>query len=208
MERGEKVRWIYGSKDNAELSDRYDRWAAEYDADLEEAFGWTGPDRTAEKFARFVAPAARVLDAGAGTGLAGQALASRGFENLVAADLSEGMLAEARKKGVYRGFYKIVLGKTLPFADGAFDAVISVGVLTEGHAPPSSFDELVRVTRPGGHIVFTLRPDLHETGGYKEKQKELADRDKWILLEVGDPFPPLPIGEPDVMHNIWVYRAV
>ena len=39
MDRGEKVQWIYSSRNNRELESRYDQWAKDYDADLEEGFG-------------------------------------------------------------------------------------------------------------------------------------------------------------------------
>ena len=74
----------------------------------------------------------------------------------------------------------------LDYATGAFDAVVSVGVLTVGHAPASSLDELVRVTRPGGHIVYTLRPDVYRDSGFKEKQESLAAAGKWRLIEVSE----------------------
>jgi hypothetical protein len=35
-------------------------------------------------------------------------------------------------------------------------------VFTAGHAQPSSFDELLRVTRSGGLIVFTLATSAYE----------------------------------------------
>ena len=89
---------------------------------------------------------ARILDAGAGTGLVGEILASMGYRRMVAMDLSQGMLEEARKKGVYEDFHQMVMGETLDYETGSFDAVITVGVLTVGHAPASSLDELVRVT--------------------------------------------------------------
>jgi hypothetical protein len=82
-----------------------------------------------------------------------------------------------------------------------------VGVLTVGHAPASSLDELVRVTRSGGHIVFTLRPDVYEGSGFKEKQAKLESEGKWKLVEVTDPVPVLPKGEPDVFHQVWVYQV-
>jgi len=55
---------------------------------------------------------------------------------------------------------RMVLGETLEFETDAFDAVTCVGVLTFGHAPASSLDEFVRVTKPGGHVTFTVRPDV------------------------------------------------
>jgi SAM-dependent methyltransferase len=101
----------------------------------------------------------------------------------------------------------MVMGEHLAFPTGAFDAVISVGVLTLGHALAGSLDELVRVTRPGGHIVFTLRPDVYETGGFKEKHAALEAEGKWQLVETSERFQTLPKGEPDVYHQVWVYRV-
>ncbi len=150
---------------------------------------------------------ARILDAGAGTGLVGEILANIGYNNLVAMDLSQGMLEEARKKNVYREFHQMVMGEPLDFATDSFDAVISVGVLTVAHAPASSFDELVRTTKPGGYIAFSLRPDVYENSGFKEKQTALESEGKWKLVEVSEKFQPLPKGEPDVYHQVWVYQV-
>ena len=206
-EEQNRVQWVYSSRNNAELAERYDQWAKDYDSDLEQDFGWLGPQKAAEAFARHVAKDARVLDAGAGTGLVGQILASMGYTKLVAMDFSAGMLDEARKKGVYQEFHQMVMGETLGFGAGAFDAVISVGVLTVGHAPASSLDELVRITRAGGHIAFSLRPDVYLDSGFKEKQESLAAAGKWRLVEEGEKFQPLPKGEPEVLHQVWVYHV-
>ena len=208
MKRRDLVKWIFTSKDNAELSKRYDRWAANYDSDLDEVFGWIAPEKAVEVLSRLVPGNARVLDAGAGTGLVGQALAAHGYTDLVAADLSEGMLQAAREKGVYREFCQFIMGQPLEFQTDSFDAVISVGVLTQGHAPPSSFDELIRITKPGGHIIFTLRSDLYETGGFKDKQEALEQESRWVLAELGEPFQPLPKGEPDLWHRVRAYRVL
>jgi SAM-dependent methyltransferase len=99
----------------------------------------------------------------------------------------------------------MVLGETLAYPSASFDGVISVGVLTVGHAPASALDELIRITRPRGHIVFTLRPDVYEANGFKEKHAELESDGKWSLIEVTDPVPVLPKGEPEVCHQVWVY---
>jgi len=208
MDRKERVQWIYSSSDNKELEERYDQWAKDYDADLDGGFGWLGPQRAVEFFARHVPKAARILDAGAGTGLVGELLTRQGYNNLAAMDLSSGMLGEARGKNVYREFHQMVMGEPLNYATDSFDAVISVGVLTVGHAPASSFDELIRITKPGGYIVFSLRPDVYRDSGFKEKQDTLESEGKWKLVEVSEEFQPLPKGEPDVYHQVWVYQVV
>jgi len=134
-------------------------------------------------------------------------LAKQGYENLTAMDLSKGMLEEARKKNVYRDFHQMVMGERLDYPDQCFDAVISVGVMTVGHAPASSLDELARVTRPGGHVVFSLRPDVYKNDGFKEQQGELEGAGRWRLAEVSEEFQPLPKGEPEVLHQVWVYQV-
>ncbi|MFC1968982.1 class I SAM-dependent DNA methyltransferase [Chloroflexota bacterium] len=207
MDRMKRVEWIYSSADNRQLAERYDHWATDYDADLNEAFGWSGPQYAVELFVRYVSTDARVLDAGAGTGLVGQLLAQRGYRDLIAMDLSQGMLEEARKKNAYQEFYQMVMGDPLDFNDDSFDAVISVGVLTMNHAPADSLDELIRITRPDGYIVFSLRPDVYRDNGFKEKQDSLEADGKWRLVEVSQEFQPLPWGEPDICHQIWVYQV-
>ncbi len=202
-----RVQWVYGSTSNEELEERYDQWATEYDKDLDEVFAWNAPQTGADVLARLVPSSAAVLDAGAGTGLAGKCLADAGFTNLAAMDLSQGMLDEARKKNVYSSFHQMTLGETLGFETGQFDAVISIGVFTLGHAPINSFDELVRVTKPGGYIVFSLRTDMVEDG-YQDYFDKLTADGKWKLAQASDPYQPLPKGEPEVFHQIWAFQVV
>jgi len=167
LEKQDKIQWVFSSRNNEELAERYAQWARGYDTELERDLGWWGPRRTAELFAKYVPGGARVLDAGAGTGLMGVVLAGLGYDDLVAMDLSHEMLEEAKGKNVYRELHRMVMGESLDFATDSFDAVVSTGVLTTGHAPPGSLDELVRITRPGGHIIFTLRVEVYESGGFR-----------------------------------------
>jgi SAM-dependent methyltransferase len=207
-EAHKRVQWVYSSTNNEELRDRYDKWAAEYDDDLQREFLWLSPRCASQMLAEIVPPTARVLDAGAGTGLTGWELARLGFTNMVAMDLSRGMLREARRKNVYCGFDRMVLGEPLSYDTDSFDAVIAVGVFTLGHAPADSFDELIRITRPGGCIVFSLRVDMSEEGEFKEKLDGLVRAGRWKLLKATDPFQPLPKGEPEVYHRIWAFEVL
>ena len=202
-----RVQWVYSSKDNQELAERYDQWSKDYESDLAQDFEYLSPQKTTEVFAKHVPKDARILDAGAGTGLVGIILAEMGYSQIVAMDLSQGMLDEARKKQVYEDFHQMVMGETLDYDTDSFDAVITVGVLTVGHAPDNSLDELVRVTKPNGHIVFSLRPDVYENNGFREKQDKLEAQGKWQLAERTGEFQPMPKGEPEVRHRVWAYRV-
>ncbi|MEC7733740.1 MAG: class I SAM-dependent methyltransferase [Chloroflexota bacterium] len=204
----ERVQWIYSSQNNSELSERYDEWAKDYDKDLSEVFGWIAPKTASDYLAKYVEANSNVLDAGAGTGLVGLALAEHGFQNLTAMDLSEGMLKEARNKNVYKSFDQMTLGEHLDYETNSFDAVITVGVMTLGHAGPESFDELIRITKPQGYIVFTIRTDVYLENGFKEKQAEIESEGLWEVIEISDEFHPLPVGEPEVLHQVWVYKVL
>ena len=86
--------------------------------------------------------------------------------------------------------------------------MISIGVLTSGHAPPTSLDELIRVTKQGGLIVFSMRRDTYQEWGFQEKQQSLDAAGRWRLLEVTEDFQGLPKGEPEAQHRIYVYQVL
>ena len=206
QQRRDRVQWVYAAKDNRELEERYDEWAGEYDQDLREEFHWIAPRTTVALFSRYVACSAKILDAGVGTGLVGECLIDAGFDDLHGIDLSVGMLDVARDKGIYRELRQMTLGEHLDFADDTFDAVISVGVFTTGHAPAHAFDELIRITRSGGYIFFSLKTELHEAG-FGRYLDGLEAAGKWSVAKRSERYRPMPKGEPEVEHQVWVCRV-
>ena len=74
MKEKDKIKWVYSSKDNQELAQRYAEWSEDYDADLIEAYGWRAPQYASAVMAKYVPQNGKVLDAGAGTGLVGVCL--------------------------------------------------------------------------------------------------------------------------------------
>ena len=188
-----RLNWIYSSKDKKELTERYDEWANNYDTELEESYGWRSPRIASEFVNKYVSKEGRILDAGAGTGLVGCCLHE---------------LGKARNKKVYKELHRMDLGETLNFPDNTFDAVVCVGVLTYGHAPASSLREMIRVTRPGGHVVFSLRTDAYEPLGFKVVQAALESGGSWKLVEISDPHQAFAKKDSDVHHRIWVYQAL
>jgi hypothetical protein len=55
---------------------------------------------------------------------------------------------------------------------------------------------LIRVTKPGGHMIFSVRTDVYEDNGFREKQEALEREQKWQLLETTEPFAHLRFGRP------------
>ena len=97
----------------------------------------------------------RVLDLAAGTGTSSAAIAKHGA-HVVAADFSEGMLAEGRKRHAGNDLIEFVFADAtaLPFEDNSFDAAtISYG-LRNVHQPRKALAEMLRVVKPGGRIVI------------------------------------------------------
>lgn len=92
----------------------------------------------------------RVLEAGCGTGLILQRL-QQNHREVVGVDLSAGMLARARGRGL-----QVVQAslEALPFADESFDTVCSFKVLAHVPRIERALAELARVTRPGGALLL------------------------------------------------------
>jgi predicted TPR repeat methyltransferase len=204
--RDERLERVYSARSTRELAESYDEWAGEYERDML-VLGYTIPAVAAGFAGRYVPPEGRVLDAGVGTGILGDVLRVLEYRDLTGIDLSKGMLERAREKGAYRELHRMVLGERLGFDDSAFDAVVSVGVFTEGHAPPESFDELVRVVKPGGWLVFSVRADVYENGGFQEKQAALEEAGAWEQVRMSVAFRPFPAGDSPHRNRVFVYRA-
>ncbi len=79
--------------------------------------------------------------------------------------------------------------------------------MTVGHAGADALEEFVRVTRPGGKVVFMLRQDVYLEGGFREKQDDLEFSELWQQVSVTKRFKALPIGEPDMYHKVWSYMV-
>ena len=89
-----------------------------------------------------------------------------------------------------------------------FGRVISVGPITEGHAPPESFDDLVAVTRPGGMVVVSLRCDAQISEGYAQAHERLERDGAWRTLFRSEPYAVMPYGEPEVMARTHVWEVL
>jgi SAM-dependent methyltransferase len=99
-------------------------------------------------------PPARVLDLGTGTGLAAFLLARRFPQaEVVGADVAERMIEVARRNTppelAGRVRFEQADAAELPYEDGAFELVSLANMIP-------FFDELGRVTAPGGSVLFSF----------------------------------------------------
>ncbi len=185
------------------VAKRYDDWANQYDEELRE-WDYRSPDEASRLLAAHAPDAAKVLDAGCGTGLSGLALAAAGFGDLVGIDISEESLAIAARRKVYSELHRANLHeRPLDFPANSFDALICVGVLTYVPDTADAMREFCRIVRPGGCVVFTCRDDIYQERDYASVIAELEREKKWRPLHQSAPSPYLP-GNSDFADTISV----
>ncbi len=106
-----------------------------------------------------IAPDARVLEMGCGTGQLSLYLAI-GDRFVVGADLTRASLdlaaSAARRYGVERARFVETDLRRPGLRPGAFDAVVCTGVLHHTPDPAASFRAVARLARPGGFVVLGL----------------------------------------------------
>jgi ubiquinone/menaquinone biosynthesis C-methylase UbiE len=142
---------------------------------LETAAGYFGP-LNARSFALLrVASGSSVLDVGCGMGNDVASLATLVGRDgqVVGLDSSKAMIAEAVRRTSNSNLpVKFQLGdaEKLAFADAAFDAVRSSRLLCHLQEPRLALTEMIRVLRPGGHLVI-IEPD-HDTLVIAAPQRE------------------------------------
>ncbi|MEM9331429.1 MAG: class I SAM-dependent methyltransferase [Pseudomonadota bacterium] len=182
--KSDKLKDVYGK--NRSVDDQrkiYRDWAESYDEQTTKQFGWMGFKPAAQAFAaRLKNKAARILDAGCGTGLSGVALAEQGFTNIHGRDLSPEMLKIAEKTGVYQSLAEVDLTQPIT-SEEPFDAVFSSGVFGFGPPHVEHLPLLIDVTKPGNLVVLTVNGkgwiDMH----WEDKLQSVVREHQLELLE-------------------------
>lgn len=126
----------------------YDVMAKDYERERHAGYHWHLDEAEVETVADLVR-GREVLEVGCGTGLILARLAEVA-SRAVGVDLSPGMLAHARARGLD---VTEADATALPFPDASFDAAVSFKVLA--HIPDigRALSEMARVVRPGGIVA-------------------------------------------------------
>jgi ubiquinone/menaquinone biosynthesis C-methylase UbiE len=158
------------SKTEGSLS--FDRAASYYDQtrDLPEPLASGGMQLILDQLQGNAGPHARLLEVGTGTGRIGMPLLQRGA-NLFGCDLSLKMMARQRSK--WPGARLAQADATaLPYAEAAFDGVLTIHVLHLVGDWRGALHEIRRVLRRGGAYVNSWNP-------HTEHDIDTALRDYW-----------------------------
>ena len=139
---------------NHELLERvYNGYAKSYDR----LFGKVFQDGRERAFnSMHPRPSDRILEVGVGTGLCLPLYPP--YVRVTGVDFSHGMLAKAEERVAELGLKNVELKQmdvgAMTFADSSFDLIFAAYVLPAVPDHRKAMDEMVRVCRPGGRIIF------------------------------------------------------
>ena len=180
----------------------YNNWAHKYD-EMHTKAGFNDPYWLARVSLENLAQSnllsskdAKLIDFGCGTGRLGVELKKQGYTNIAAVDGSTEMLTIANEKGCYNWTDALLIGcepmiDELLYREGengsGFDAAFASAVMLPGHFPNTCFEEMLKVLRPGGYLIFSIRdvyfdPTTDEGCGFKPKIDELLAAGKMKLV--------------------------
>ncbi|MFO7747117.1 MAG: methyltransferase domain-containing protein [Orrella sp.] len=159
---------IYDVQTSAAMRDTYDQWADSYEAELTQHHYRT-PTRVAQALARHLPDlGVPILDFACGTGLSGQALNKQGFTCIDGIDLSEGMIAQARKKNVYRHLNVCRAESPFDAAVGPYSAITAVGAIGAGAAPVECLSAAIDYLAPNALFCVSLNDHTLEDASYEQ----------------------------------------
>lgn len=161
----------------------YDRLPGTYNG-LVSMMGYRAPELVADAMALALKadlkptcdqPAPKILDAGCGTGLTARAMLARvRGATLDGFDLSENMLAEAKKTGQYGVLRPADATQPLPFKPESYDGVVSSGLYTLGHVGPEALLPVLAVIKPGGLFALNIYDAAWEKLAFEEAINQLV----------------------------------
>jgi 2-polyprenyl-3-methyl-5-hydroxy-6-metoxy-1,4-benzoquinol methylase len=141
----------------AELREGHNRWLR--NNTIEEFYGSPIHSWRVDKLLEYTRPLeGRVLDVGCFVGEIAERIERQGSKSVVGMDCLEAALEITANRGIETVLADIDEA-VVPFENDHFDVAVAADVLTEVYDPDAVVEELARVVRPGGTMVFTV-PNL------------------------------------------------
>lgn len=133
----------------------FDRHAETFDKHLVEGLKYEVPAKIFRLLDDYRRDTRSVLDLGCGTGLVAPYLASFGGD-ITGVDLSPGMLAQAKKRGIYDTLVEADAIDFLRSGDAQFDLVVMADMLPYLGALESLFEAIAARVAPGGLMALSF----------------------------------------------------
>ena len=167
----------YSLKTPGDSKKLYKKWAKTYDEDFALNSNYLSPIKISSFFNKHARNAdTPILDVGAGTGLVGECLYKTGNKKIIGIDISPEMLEQAKSKECYSSLMEADVTRKIPLKSNSIGAIVSAGTFTHGHVGPDAFDELLRITKPGGLFVLSINSKVFIKNGFQEKFIRIKNR--------------------------------
>jgi len=159
----------------------YDNVAKDYSKAMD-AWGYQVPQLMTEVLIEHgkVKPSSdyKIVDLGCGDGAVGDALHKRGLTNLTGADISDGMMEFAEKRGIYKALKKADLMKKLPFDDSSFDCAVTSAVTT--YLDSSALKFWLPIVKSGGLFCIVHKASVWPK--WEGEHDRLEETKAWKLI--------------------------
>lgn len=144
----------------------FDDYADHFEEQLVQKLAYQIPAKLKQAFVSFLGNSEKfesLLDLGCGTGLVAEAFHDLAT-CLTGVDLSEKMLDQARKKGIYGQLYKAEIRDFLKQPPSTYDLVVAADVLVYLGRLDDIFALVAKTMTKGGYFLFSTEdnPDAHD----------------------------------------------
>jgi len=187
----------------------YDEWSDKYEEDLVNDGIYSGHTKCMEAFMSLnLNRSVGILDLACGTGLLGGEIVKHGYVNIDGLDASMQMLNQARKKGLFKEYIYAALNGigSLPMVDDTYDIVLCSNGFAPGQFYPEAVEEILRILKPGGYLIFTMRDGLEETSPrfatFETQLKDLESMDKCEVTMGPIKFPNFVLDHPGIFYML------
>jgi predicted TPR repeat methyltransferase len=174
------TRWAAGYGSAGAVQAAFDRFGPDYHAAI---LATDVPAGAARTLLPFLAPEARGIDLGCGSGVLGLALREEGLSTaLDGIDLSPGMLELARATGCYRRLERanLLLPAECPRLDAPYDFAVTVGLIGDYVPYYLALPFALSLLRPGAVLGFAVE---QASTPWAALEKDFAELRLEILAE-------------------------